>query len=267
MVHLPEVTQEWSTPPKPDSKKYLSELGLVEEEDWLLDNFKVSSTTPLLKQAGGERVQNTRSIRSLLRKFPPAFPILIFGLIIGICGIFSLFSFRRHLKPCSDKFLIMIIRHVEKNQQATVSPLGKCRAKRLPSLFDGKIFPKPEILVTYGPSLNRPSLRGIQTLLPISEKLGLNLNTWTTWQYREMTDNILAQACGRIVLVAWHVNYPGIGILLGEFGVSLEIASRFPAKSNCYDDVWMLSYSGENAPNLTVMSEGLGKNPCEKQVV
>jgi len=269
MVHLPEVTQEWSTPTNPDSTKFLSERGYNEDEDWLLDNFKIASSTPLLKPSGGELIGRTRYIRSMLHKFPPAFPILMFGLAIGICGIFSLFSFRRHLKPCSDHFLIMFIRHVEKNEQNGISTLGKCRAKLLPSLFNGKNFPKPQILVTYAPSVNRPSLRGIQTLLPISEKLDLDLNTWTTSQYQKMLDNILAQACGRTVLIAWHWNYPDIEDLVVELGVSQEIASRFSAKDGRnYDAVWMLSYKGENVPaNLTIKLEGLGINPCQRRVV
>jgi len=143
----------------------------------MLDSFQIDSSTPLLNTSRGESKVWTRSLRAMLRKFPPALPFLLFGLVIGISGIFSLFPLRRYLKPCSEHFTVMIIRHVEKDLEDGISSKGQCRANLLPSVFNGETLPEPQILVTYIPSVNRPSLRGIQTLLPISDNLNLNLNT------------------------------------------------------------------------------------------
>lgn len=265
MLDLPQVTQELSTSQNSNSNKSLSWFRFNRDEGWLTDSFQINSTTPLLSKSCDESPRQGRSIRSRLPKFKPVLPILIFGIVIGVTGIFSLFSYRIHIKPCNDHFLIMIIRHAEKNKGNGVSTSGKCRADLIPSLFNGKTLPEPQLLFTFAPSSKRPSLRGLQTLLPISDTLNIEINAWTSSKYENMLENILAWACGRTVLIAWHHNFPNIENIVVDLGVKDDVASSlFAMYSTDYDAVWMVSYNGENvAPNITIKSEGLGKHPCK----
>jgi len=269
MLTLPQIAGEWITPPTPKPGKYSSEFSW-NDEDGMFDKIQIDSSSPLLSVPRSKSPNERRSPCARLRKTWRALPILSFGLLIGISGIFSLFSFTKHFKPCSDHFTVMIIRHVEKNLYEGISSVGRCRANLLPSVFNGETLPEPQILVTYVPSTNRPSVRGIQTLLPISDQLNVNLLTWTDSHYREMLHDIIARACGRTVLVAWHDNYPGIENLVVGMGVNQSVASAFTAQyGGDYDAVWILNYYfAENVTtNLTIELEGLGRNPCDSQGV
>lgn len=262
MADLPLDTQELSIPPNSRSNKSQSGSRSYRDEDWPMDSFQITATTPLLNRSSDENLSHRRC---RLPKFKPILLILIFGGILGLTGIYSVFSFSRHLKPCNDHFLIMFIRHSEKDLQNGISKLGHCRARMIASLFNGKTFPEPQILATWAPGSHRLSLRGIQTFIPISHKLHIDINTYKNSKHKEMMDDIVARACGRTVLIAWHHNSPSIGDLLLDLGVNLNVASGLFLKyGRDYDAVWMVRYNGENlAPNITMGSEGLGMNPCE----
>jgi len=269
MLTLPQIAGEWITPPTPKRGRYLSEFSW-NDEDGMLDEIQIDSSAPLLNVVRSKIPDERRSYCAKLRKVSPALPILLFGLVIGISGIFSLLTVTKDFKPCSEHFTVMIIRHVEKNLHEGISSEGQCRANLLPSVFNGETLPEPQILVTYIPSVNRPSLRGIQTLLPISDQLNLNLMTWTNSHYQEMLQDIIARACGRTVLVAWHDNYPSIENMVVDMGVNQSVASAFASQyGGNYDAVWILNYYfGLNVTtNLTIELEGLGRNPCDSQGV
>jgi len=264
MLDLPQVTQEVSTSQNTNSNKSLSWFRYNRDEGWLTDSFQINSTTPLLSKSCDESPRQGRSIRSRLPKLKPALPIFIFGLVIGVTGIFSLFSYG-NIKTCNDRFMLMFVRHCEKNKGIGISSRGKCRADLMPSLFNGKTLPEPQMLATFAPSIKRPSLRGVETLLPISNKLNIEINTWTSSLYENMLEYVLARACGRTVLIAWHHNVPNILNITLDLGVNYDVANGlFAIYGKDYNAVWMVSYNGENiAPNITIKSEGLGKNPCK----
>jgi len=166
----------------------------------------------------------------------------------------------------------MIMRHAEKPEKpetgANISKEGHCRAKKLPSLFNGEKLPIPKLLFTFMPTSGRSSLRGLETLLPISEKLDIPIFTYRTTDYLKMTQDIRNRICGETALVVWHHNYTNIGDVLVQLGVD-EASTRdwFASHINSYDTVWMVNY-GQNgtrlATNLTLEWQGLGADPCNR---
>jgi len=110
---------------------------------------------------------------------------------------------KKYFKKCTIPSLLIIVRHAEKPKIGDgLSSSGVCRANTLPELFNGEIFPEPDMLYTFRPTKGRPSRRGVETLLPLSQKLNLPISSFKSGLYGEMLLDIRVKACGKIALVA-----------------------------------------------------------------
>jgi len=218
-----------------------------------------------------ENLTNDRSSRS--RKFCAKLPIILFGLLIGLPSLISICFLNTQPKPCRKSSLVMVMRHAEKPEESDngmgISEEGKCRAKMLPSLFNGERFPKPKKLFTFIPTEGRRSLRGLETLLPISQQFNIPIYTYKSKDYVQMVHDIQSHLCGDTLLLVWHHNNPSIGDLLVGFGVNELIARNlFELYMKNYDAVWMVDFANNGTrmdTKLTVEFQGLGMDPCKNE--
>lgn len=158
---------------------------------------------------------------------------------------------------------IMVIRHAEKptgepggepgvmpdgtaNEEA-LTATGWKRAQALVGLFDpvGGQFKSPELvkplrLFASVPSSVDASLRPVQTITPLAEALGLDINK--SFGKDDEKDLVkAAKSAGDVVLIAWqHERIPKIaGYILGEDG-------QYPGKWDKlrFDLVWVFDRQG-----------------------
>jgi len=125
---------------------------------------------------------------------------------------------------------------------------------------------RPEMLFTYIPTSGRSSLRGLETLMPMSIELNIPIFTYKSVDYIRMLEDIKSRVCGRTILIAWHHNPPGIRDIVFELGVSEDIVSAFfMLYAEDYDVVWTIDYVRDGTifvANLTIKFQGLGNDPC-----
>jgi len=265
-----------------DSHSHNSTLGT----DYLSDDDKLIPTTPILNKWIREGSSSPKpseswsldeslklSIFSTInesyfesRNFS-YLVILLFGLLVGIPCLLSL-VFIIQTKPCDEHSQLMIIRHAEKPDTGDdISREGECRAMKLSSCFNGDNLQIPDMLFTYIPTSERSSLRGLETLLPISKKLSIPIYTYRSVDWIRMLDDIRTRICGKTLLLAWHHNAPGIRDIALEFGVNKDLVSAFTMLyAENYDVVWMIDYASDGevvVANLTMEFQGLGINPCK----
>jgi len=271
------------TPVSPLEQIVLGGSNSRKSDIWAEDRgvgHNLSPRTPLLSgwkspqhstrsKTGEPRIANTLSKACWFWKSPSFCATLFFGIVVCLTAGITIFSMRRYFEKCTTPSLLMITRHAEKPDIGVgLSNSGACRANMLPSLFNGEIFPEPDMLYTFSPTKGRPSRRGVETLLPISKKLNLPISSFKSALYGEMLVDIKANACGKTVLLIWHRNRPNIGALALKFGVETEIVSIDSALYiEDYDAIWMIEYEeqgGKLLTNLTIKSERLGKHPCGK---
>ncbi|MFA7242404.1 MAG: hypothetical protein WC091_20005 [Sulfuricellaceae bacterium] len=159
---------------------------------------------------------------------------------------------------------IMMIRHAEKpadsgapfgvdingNQDAeSLIPRGWQRAGALAEFFDpangclqDKRLAVPQFLYASGVGKHSNSLRPEETIMPLSEKLGIKINT--TFKKGDEADMIQdAMAQDGIVLIAWeHQAIPGIANLIPG---NNTIPQTWPG--NRFDIVWIFDPAPNNA--------------------
>ena len=152
---------------------------------------------------------------------------------------------------------IMIIRHAEKPAESgapfwvdingnqnpeSLIPLGWQRAGALTVLFaptDGKLqnpgIATPQYLYASGVAKHSNSQRPLETITPLSEKLGININS--RYKKEDEADMIKdALGCDGIVLIAWqHQDIPGIANLI--LGNSTTAPQTWPGDR--FDVVWV----------------------------
>ena len=162
---------------------------------------------------------------------------------------------------------ILLIRHAEKPVDPAdfgLSPVGRERAAALPSLFDQTRtdpFPVPDVI--FAAKRSRRSNRSVETVTPLSEKLGLRIDTrfadddYPTLAAELRTDPKYA---GKTVLVCWHHgNLPELAAALGAAGVP----GRW--KEGEFGRVWVVGYDarGDGRP-LGVRSQRLLPGDAER---
>jgi hypothetical protein len=144
---------------------------------------------------------------------------------------------------------ILILRHCEKEGPSVAdnhgnqhcSYLGQERAHFLPSLFGVDKWPFPSLL--YALSDDRGGHvndREIETLTPLANKLGLEINSQFR-NNRDMTEDYFTQVssgnlCGQTTVVSWeHSVIPDLAQTLG----CTDCPGVFPEQ---YDPVWQLKF-------------------------
>lgn len=172
-----------------------------------------------------------------------------------------------NMKPCEKHSQILVIRHAEKpNTGDHISREGKCRAMKLFNCFNGERLQRPDLLFTYIPTSERSSLRGLETLLPMSKELNIPIFTYRSVDYMRMIEDIKTRMCGQTILIAWHHNEPGIRDIAIELGVNEDIVSAVVMSyADNYDVVWMIDFVRDGTifvANLTIKFQGLDDGPC-----
>ncbi|OFZ29855.1 MAG: hypothetical protein A2622_10855 [Bdellovibrionales bacterium RIFCSPHIGHO2_01_FULL_40_29] len=154
---------------------------------------------------------------------------------------------------------IILLRHAEEPSKAEgqfLSEKGFRRALALPSLFENK---KPDILIALKPHKKNGSIRSIQTLQPLSQKLGIKLYSPFTRDEISELIQFLAHAPsvqGKKVVIAWqHLTLAEIAERLG--------ASMAPRHwgGDIFDRYWVLDFENgqlvrfQNLPQKLLRSD------------
>jgi hypothetical protein len=144
--------------------------------------------------------------------------------LISIIGILlSIISPHVYAIPAQ----VIIVRHAEepdKGDDTELSKLGHNRAKALvngilnhPSL---SIYGNPVAIYAQAPKAEGYSIRSIQTVIPLSQWLGIPINTnFVKKDYKEMVENVMDAKTnhGKTVVISW--SHEMIGEIASEMGV------------------------------------------------
>jgi hypothetical protein len=154
-----------------------------------------------------------------------------------------------------DNTIIMAIRHAEKpfgnfhgvtakgeKDAESLIVMGWQRAGALARFFAVPPSPLsvPQFLFAAGAEKATSSERPVETLTPLSDKLGVKINTtWKKKDWSEMTDAAL-QAKG-VALICWqHDDIPNIANkILGK-----DVAPKWPGDR--FDMVWLFTYDASS---------------------
>ena len=175
---------------------------------------------------------------------------------------------------------VMLIRHAEKplgssgpcgvsaegeRDKESLTVRGWQRAGALANLFapaDGRFrdepLARPQFLYASKPKRQNGSMRPVQTITPLAEKLAIRINSNFT---REQTAEMLreALACDGVVLISWQQEYlPEIANrILGD-----ETTAPQDWPDDRYDMIWVLDrdaesgrYSFRQVPQLLLMGD------------
>ena len=151
----------------------------------------------------------------------------------------------------------MIMRHAEKPakdgapygvtlegkpSKESLQPLGWQRAGALANLFapnsrmmQNSVLAKPQFLYASKPLLRKGSMRPLQTIMPLAEKLSVPIN----WFYeRNEIEAVLEEvfACRGVVLMCWQREYiPAIASFILE--TNKGVPQEWP--EDRYDMIWV----------------------------
>ena len=147
------------------------------------------------------------------------------------------------------------MRHAEKPldpRNANLSDAGKARADAL-ARYISKDVATPDFL--FASAASKHSVRPIQTLTPLSETLGLPINTGIADQdYPVLSGELLGEPkfAGKIVLICWHHgNLPGLALDLN----ALESDVPNPWDPGVFNLLLKLDYGAGSLPVVTPITE------------
>jgi phosphohistidine phosphatase SixA len=128
-----------------------------------------------------------------------------------------------------DKGQILLMRHAEKADDPlnpNLSPVGRDRAQRLAQYVPGKVR---QARFLFASAASKHSVRPIQTLQPLSEKIGVQIDsTFADQDYEALAHKILNDPSydGKLVVICWH------------HGNIPPLAHELKAKSGDYPNPW-----------------------------
>jgi hypothetical protein len=152
---------------------------------------------------------------------------------------------------------ILLMRHAEKTGDPLdphLSPDGYTRAAKLADYIPAT-FGIPQFLIAT--SISKHSMRPIETLQPLSVKIGVAVDaTYADQDYGALASQLLSDPryanAGTLIVVCWH------------HGNIPLMASALRAKPGSYPDPWdanvfnqilVLTYSGDGEPEVTTQTE------------
>jgi len=133
--------------------------------------------------------------------------------------------------------LVMIIRHGEKfsDSSPSLSPKGQARAYCLINVF-GKngTYASPQKIYAQNPTEKKQSTRPKDTVTPLSEDLGIQLDlSFTSGQIKKLT-NAISISPQKVILISWsNDNIPEIAEKLG-------ISNPPDWDNDTFDEIWMI---------------------------
>jgi broad specificity phosphatase PhoE len=156
--------------------------------------------------------------------------------------------------------IVMLIRHGEKlNDKVTnLSPKGQTRAYCLIDLFKN-VYATPQKIYAQSPTEKKQSTRPKDTVTPLAESLGLEVDlSYTSGKVKKLSNDILSSP-EEVVLVSWsNDNIPDIAQKLG-----VENPPEWDKDS--FDNIWVIydstsaSYvkNGNSQPIATYSGNGV----------
>jgi len=142
--------------------------------------------------------------------------------------------------------LIMIIRHGEKlNDEVTnLSPRGEARAHCLIDVFGNNgSYATPQVILAQNPTEKKQSTRPRDTVVPLAESLGLNVDlSFTSNQVKKLA-KFVNESPSEVFLISWsNDKIPDIAEKLG-------ITNPPDWDNDVFDDIWMI-YDSSSASYL-----------------
>ena len=152
---------------------------------------------------------------------------------------------------------ILLMRHAEKSgdpMDPHLSPEGYTRAAKLADYIPAT-FGIPQFL--FATSISKHSMRPIETIQPLSAKIGVATDpTYADQDYGALASQLLSDPrygnAGALIVVCWH------------HGNIPSMAHALRAKPGAYPDPWdagvfnqilSLTYSGGGEPEVTTLTE------------
>jgi len=156
---------------------------------------------------------------------------------------------------------VILIRHAEKPAKGPdLSAQGRQRANALVGYFTGNPdvtrYGTPVAIYAMAPNNEDGTLRPIQTMKPLAQKLGLELITaYKKSDYQAMVEDIRQNPAyeGRMVLICWEHNV--IPQIVLEFGYS-DGPSNWGGGS-VYDRTWILNFTGDSVTDFANLPQHL----------
>jgi len=165
--------------------------------------------------------------------------------------------------------LIMLIRHGEKisDDYTDLSPEGKARADCLINTFGTNgIYTTPQKIYAQRPTEQRKSTRPVDTVTPLAESLGLEVDTtYTSGKFKDLSKYI-ATSPEEVILVAWANDR------IPEIAKQLGIKKAPEWKGKIFDDVWVITdgttpYVKDASANIVPKNTYLGKKGFTMEIV
>ena len=169
--------------------------------------------------------------------------------IVCFCLALQLLSIPAYATPAQ----VLIIRHAEKKADNTdLSLKGRERAAALVPYFLGTTeilrFGNPVAIFATSPSSDYPTLRTVETVQALAEKLNLAVDTqFHRKEYAQMVEMIKNNKAydDKTVLICWE--HLLIGGIATEFGVK-DAPTEWP--DAVFDRIWIIDFAKDNSPLL-----------------
>ena len=152
---------------------------------------------------------------------------------------------------------ILLMRHAEKTgdpRDAHLSQVGYERAAKLADYIPAT-FGIPRYLIAT--SVSKHSTRPIETIQPLSDKIGVKIDaTYADQDYGALASQLLSDAryadAGALILVCWHHgNIPSLAhALKAEAGTYPD-----PWDPEVFNQILSLTYAGGRKPEVATLTE------------
>jgi phosphohistidine phosphatase SixA len=152
---------------------------------------------------------------------------------------------------------ILLMRHAEKTGDPMDPHLSQDGSKRAAKLADyiPATFGVPQFLIAT--SISKHSMRPIETIEPLSAKIGVRVDsTYADQDYGALAGQLLSEPryaeAGTVIVVCWHHgNIPSMARALGAKPGSYPD----PWDANVFNQILILKYSGGSEPEVTTLTE------------
>jgi hypothetical protein len=152
---------------------------------------------------------------------------------------------------------ILLMRHAEKTgdpMDPHLSPDGYARAAKLAD-FIPATFGIPQFLIAT--SISKHSVRPIETLEPLSKKIGVSVDaTYADQDYSALASHLLSDPryadAGALIVVCWHHgNIPSMArALRAKLGGYPD-----PWDADVFNQILVLSYLDDREPKIDTLTE------------
>jgi broad specificity phosphatase PhoE len=152
---------------------------------------------------------------------------------------------------------ILLMRHAEKSADPMdphLSPDGYARAVKLADYIPSTLG-VPKFL--FAASISKHSVRPIETIKPLSAKIGVPIDsTYADQDYGALATQLLSDQrfanASSLILVCWHHgNIPSMAHALRANAGSYPD----PWDAQVFNQILVLSYSSDDAPQVTTLTE------------